>query len=637
MFLRTSLKNLIHRDPAASLRERAADLQARIPAPKPSADAPGPTRAEQVAHAGLTGDVLAASGIDHRDGTVSYADATGKVSRRPMARWIAFNALQMHSHVQAEIGRRRVNETGDMAADEYAAWEARVRRDLRADAVAALTLNPERAFQAEQDRRSGAEPTTAEGRAETDAMLLSLAPEWEAARDAYAEAIQRQIVITDAATADDHPGPAPEGSGPDWQAWFQRSKEWRERTGVEAAEEASAEACRALGEIEDRIAELPAASLAGLRLKARVAQRNDDVAWPDELGTGLVRDLLAFTNPANAVDWHNPPPGFMAAPAIKPFSFTQVHNGIAMELDRLRGIAWAEFHRRAASLREGASQDEVREHRAKIHADLFLPALTAAVDRGSTEAQVLAALGRPTGPDPVLALIEAHRDAYAKWRPLADVQGDTAVGTPEHAASAAEEGPSRAEIDAYNALFSARPTTLHGTLALAEYLQSAVREAQIEPKPDDGERALSVVVDALRTVMATREERSRRETSLVGMLNLASATMTELRDIQDIAEHVGAVAYAYTYGPRCGTRGGRYGAIEPNDIGKLMHWLGDALTEIESAVDKEVACRVPGNSADRETRLMLRARPIIEDGDSDQTAAFARELLAHAEAERAGR
>ena len=62
----------------------------------------------------LSGDVLAASGIDHRDGTVSYADATGKVSRRPMARWIAFNALQMHSHVQAEIGRRRVNETGDL-------------------------------------------------------------------------------------------------------------------------------------------------------------------------------------------------------------------------------------------------------------------------------------------------------------------------------------------------------------------------------------------------------------------------------------------------------------------------------------------------------------------------------------------
>ena len=69
-----------------------------------------------------------------------------------------------------------------------------------------------------------------------------------------------------------------------------------ERTGVEAAEEASGEACRALGEIEDRIAELPAASLAGLRLKARVAQRNEDIdiEWPDKLGEGLTRDLLAF-------------------------------------------------------------------------------------------------------------------------------------------------------------------------------------------------------------------------------------------------------------------------------------------------------------------------------------------------------
>ena len=48
--------------------------------------------------------MLAASGIDHRDGTVSYCDAAGRVSRRPMASWLNFNALQMHSRVQSEMG-----------------------------------------------------------------------------------------------------------------------------------------------------------------------------------------------------------------------------------------------------------------------------------------------------------------------------------------------------------------------------------------------------------------------------------------------------------------------------------------------------------------------------------------------------
>ncbi|MCJ2118778.1 hypothetical protein MKK65_19780 [Methylobacterium sp. J-001] len=81
-------------------------------------DRPEASFANQVAQAGLTGSVLAVSGIDHRDGTVSYADATGKVSRRPMAQWAGFNAMQMHSHVQGEIGRRRISEANHLPGDE---------------------------------------------------------------------------------------------------------------------------------------------------------------------------------------------------------------------------------------------------------------------------------------------------------------------------------------------------------------------------------------------------------------------------------------------------------------------------------------------------------------------------------------
>lgn len=288
MSLRTSLKKLIRRDPTASLRERAAELRASIPAPRLPIDDHAPTHVEHVAQAGLTGDVLAGSGIDHRDGTVSYADATGKVVRRPIAHWIAFTAQQMHSHVQAEMGRRRMIEAGDLPAEEHAAWEARIRRELRSDAVHALTFRSDRAFEAAQALQTGAEPATQGLRERSDAELLALAPAFDAAVDLYQQRMDDENAVCAAASDDGWPGPAPEGSGAEWRAWFQRKEDWREQTGVEAAEEASAEAGQALYAVELQIAGLSAASLAGLRLKARVAQRSDDIGvdWPDGLGEG---------------------------------------------------------------------------------------------------------------------------------------------------------------------------------------------------------------------------------------------------------------------------------------------------------------------------------------------------------------
>ncbi|SDO51191.1 hypothetical protein SAMN05216360_1258 [Methylobacterium phyllostachyos] len=129
----------------------------------------------------------------------------------------------------------------------------------------------------------------------------------------------------------------------------------------------------------------------------------------------------------------------------------------------------------------------------------------------------------------------------------------------------------------------------------------------------------------------------RATPDLVGILDLESATMDELQTIQDLAEHVGAVAYAYAWGPCCHRREHPLGASDYNEVGKLMHWLGDALTDVESAVDREVAGRVAGDRSGRETRLSMRAVPIIDNGDPDAIEAFARELLDHAAAEREGR
>ncbi|MDP4006884.1 hypothetical protein [Methylobacterium sp. NEAU K] len=300
MSFRASLKNLIRRDAERpSLRERAADLQADLSrvVRQPVAPEPTPDFASQVAQAAPDHDVLASSGIDHRDGTVSYCDATGKVSRRPMAHWICFNAQQMHSRVQGEMGRRRVLEANHLSAGEHTDWEARIRRELRSDAVHALAFRHDRAFKVAQALRNGTEPATPALRAQGDAELLALAPLWEAAVDLYQQRTDEENAIDAAASEDGGPGAAPEGSGPEWQAWFQQKEDWRERTGMAAAEEAVREAGTALYRVETQIAELPAASLAGLKLKARVAQRSDDIGvdWPDGLGPGLARDILTFT------------------------------------------------------------------------------------------------------------------------------------------------------------------------------------------------------------------------------------------------------------------------------------------------------------------------------------------------------
>jgi hypothetical protein len=129
--------------------------------------------------------------------------------------------------------------------------------------------------------------------------LLALIGPWEAAVVAYDTAIQNQIAVTEKAPTLEGP-PAREP----YDEWQRLIPGWRERTGVNAAEDASREAMDAVHEIEDRIAALPATTMAGLRLKARVAERSDrfEIVWPDGFGEGLVRDILAISEPETIAD-----------------------------------------------------------------------------------------------------------------------------------------------------------------------------------------------------------------------------------------------------------------------------------------------------------------------------------------------
>ena len=124
------------------------------------------------------------------------------------------------------------------------------------------------------------------------------------------------------------------------------------------------------------------------------------------------------------------------------------------------------------------------------------------------------------------------------------------------------------------------------------------------------------------------------EPSLVGMLDIASASLDDLQSLYDLTNLVSSMAYAAVWMGRCKARGR---GDEYNVAGKLMQWLGDALTDVETAANDEARRRRPANADDRETRLEILAQPVIQNGDPDETEAFARELLAHAAAWREGR
>ncbi len=131
-----------------------------------------------------------------------------------------------------------------------------------------------------------------------DAELIALVEPWEAARRLYEQRSEEQEEIERAATASaSYPSERPEGLGADFKEWRNRAEEYRKQTGIDDAEAESNDALDDLVEIEDRVAAMPARTLAGLRLKARIAERNSsiDVDWPQGLGDGMVRDLLAIT------------------------------------------------------------------------------------------------------------------------------------------------------------------------------------------------------------------------------------------------------------------------------------------------------------------------------------------------------
>lgn len=145
-------------------------------------------------------------------------------------------------------------------------------------------------------RRASAEPTrppaAAARVAGPDAELLRLEAEWLRIRAAEDASYERQERI---AETGEHLGPAPKDLEA-WKAWYAESTRWRISSGIEAEEEESRQLCGEAYDLTARVATIPAVTLEGVQVKARMllyfASIQSDP--PKGLLEGLAGDLLAM-------------------------------------------------------------------------------------------------------------------------------------------------------------------------------------------------------------------------------------------------------------------------------------------------------------------------------------------------------
>ncbi|WP_342111767.1 hypothetical protein [Methylobacterium sp. SI9] len=221
-------------------------------------------------------------------------------------------------------------------------------------------------------------------------------------------------------------------------------------------EAAAADAGDIAAALAYQLADIPAHSADGLRLKIRaLAHYNPsffrlglpDNPDPDQvLARSLLLDAQGEAPTVEPTDWQNPPPGFMAYPADDPQGFVIVREGLRMELERLHRIASAEYARKVGP-------DAAEANRARIRRELRLDAFEAVAPNGDAE---ILALGLDL--DAVHARWRAATPAY--WAAQAHItqacERAKARGGPVHAASvAAWETPGISEAcDAFDAIGS---------------------------------------------------------------------------------------------------------------------------------------------------------------------------------------
>ena len=474
-----------------------------------------------------------------------------------------------------------------------------------------------------------------------DLELLALAGPWEAATAAYDATLREQIAVSEKAPTLEAP--------PAWDPyddWLRLIPGWRERTGVNAAEAASQEAMSVVNELEDRIAATPATTMAGLRLKARVAQRSDrfEIVWPDGFGEGLVRDILRMSEPETIADADLLRLGrlFEAARA-REMAACEACNAAAKE-------ARNHMPERPAALRYRAS-----DHALYLHKHYTSPEYLDGREITSDDVEWVSRkrhvrdVRRPVRPEDKLPADAQFVVGQEPW-PEAQARADGIVAAWEawhaeinavyaaHGLPGLEETADKAG-DATAALaerLAAIPARTAEGFRLKLRALAFYRHSVLEPELEDVSDPDQILSHSLwRDVQGELPEAlPAREPNLVSLIDLASATMEDLQALHDTAQSLGDAAGAFAWTARCHTKGwASYNAPGDghNAAGRLMQWLGDALSNVQHAANEEAKRRVAANSDDREIRWQIIARPILENDDPAEIAAFARDLRNYAE------
>ena len=291
-------------------------------------------------------------------------------------------------------------------------------------------------------------------------------------------------------------------------------------------------------------------------------------------------------------------------------------------MERLHDIACGEFERRAEAAGKGLHETM----RAKIE-----DGLRQRLRLDGIEAALLLepAISISSAGDPILAAIqEAERLQYAV---------DIASKAPQPPGTVDPLPEQKAAFDAFdahvdNVLLTTVPATTAGCAALARFAAAYPPERGFSLDDDEnGQHVRILKLIARSPALRTQPPAGTKQASrgLVDRVDFAAATLDELHALHDTARLVGDVAHAAVWQGRCQKANSGAGSNH-NAAGELMHWLGDALSSVESAAADELQRRRPVKADDRQMRLAAIAERIILNDDADETRTFIRDLTAFA-------
>ena len=140
--------------------------------------------------AGMFAELTAISGgVFHDEGIVCFTDAAGKVLYKPVADWMAHTAMRMWHRARTEMARQ-LNDPA-VGDNERERLEAKLRLDLRVDALHALAFRHREAFDLAQAEREAL--VIADLPVPKHYRVEDVSPDLQAAIEAHREAAQLAI------------------------------------------------------------------------------------------------------------------------------------------------------------------------------------------------------------------------------------------------------------------------------------------------------------------------------------------------------------------------------------------------------------------------------------------------------------